>query len=309
MVNLRLAFAPLMSLAALFAAQPTPAAESSITIAVTGDIKQWPITKAVSDIILADASVRAVLLVGDTMNTSGATLEKCKAVYTGTYDRLVDRIYPCPGNHDVNKELDSPYTAYIAFWKERAHAPELYYSFDLGGWHFISLDSMTFLYGKDDAANAKQLEWLKKDLAAHPGVPVVAFWHVPAYSSARHGGNDELKKHFCRTIYAHGPALVFSGHTHVYERFGPVGPDGEQAPPERGLHHFVISPGGSKRGKGQKEDAKPPLPVVFHGDAQHVGFFTLSPDGGYRFAIKAIDESGKVSEIDSGVGKLDARKE
>lgn len=290
-------------IAAIFAVHAAAqAAGTSVTIAVTGDIKDRATAKMVSDVIVADASVQAVLLVGDTYNGSGATLEKYQTLYAGTYDRLWDRLFPCPGNHDVNKELKPLYAAYTAFWKEKAHAPGMYYSFDLGGWHFISLDSVSFNDEKNVAANP-QLQWLKNDLAARPGVPVVAFWHYPLFSTASHGGSKKMKP-FWDAIYAHGPALVFGGHNHVYERFEPLDPDGKKCAPSRGIHQFVIGPGGAKARGIKQADGKSPSTVVFHGDAQHVGFFTLAPDGGYQFAIKAVDKDGNVSEADTGTGSL-----
>ena len=282
--------------------KPSPAAAgstSSVMVAITGDIAGKSTCKAVSDAILAEASVKAVLLVGDTCNMTPAPLDKYEETYKDTFDRFKDRLYPAPGNHD--KLSSPPFSAYSAFWKAAAHAPEKYYSFELGGWHVVSLDSVTF--NDDKAAAAKQLEWLKKDLAAHPAAPVIAYWHYPFFSSAKHCGDHHMKP-LWTAIYEHGPALVFAGHNHVYERFEPMDPEGQKSPPTKGIQEFVIGPGGANPTKAQKADAKPPLPAVFHGDAQHVGFFTLSPDGQYRFVIKAIAKDGKTVEVDSGSGSL-----
>jgi hypothetical protein len=267
-------------------------AGSPVTIAVTGDIGNWKQRKPVSDVIAADSSVKAVLLVGDTYNSRIATMENYKETYAGTYDRFMDRTYPCPGNHD--KVPGSETNAYSVFWKDKAHAPGLYYSFDLGGWHIVSLNCLD--------VTTNQLEWLKKDLASKAGMPVIAFWHYPLFSSSRHGGSHAMSP-FGKILLEHGPALVFSGHNHVYERFEPLDFMGNSSTPGKGLIQFVIGPGGSKPTTEQKSDAKPQA-TVFHGGKQHVGFFTLSPDGSYKFSIKALDDDGKVSEIDSGSGKL-----
>ena len=285
------------------------AANDGVTIAVTADINPGKSAKTVSDLILENTRVQAVLLVGDAQNSGNASVEKYRTIYQGTYDRFWEKLHVVPGNHDWDHQEPMSFASYIEFWKEKAHAPELYYSFDLGGWHFVGLDSMTLLYGRNGEANARQMEWLKRDLAAHAGKPRIAFWHVPAYSSARHGPSDELQKHFCTTLYEHGPALIFVGHTHVYERYDPMDGQGKPAAAERGLHHFTICPGGATPEKEQRKDLPPPLPRVFHGNAQHVGFFTLFRDGRYQFHVKAVDEKLHVSDLDHGEGKLDATTE
>ena len=283
----------------LWAATPVSVGDAQeVTIAVTGDIVAGTACKEVSDAILADKRVKAVILVGDTCNMATTPLEKYEAIYKGTYDRFMERIYPCPGNHD--QQSSPPFSGYIAFWKEKAHAPELYYSFDLGGWHFVSLDSVTYCGGKEAAA--KQLEWLKKDLAAKPGVPVVAFWHYPFVATARHYGEKKMKPVW-EALYAHGPALVFCGHNHVYERFDPIDSEANNVAPQKGITEFEIGPGGAYATKEQIADALP-RPVIFHGGAQHVGFFTLSPDGRYRFTVSSVGKGGKLAEVDSGVGKI-----
>ena len=106
---------------------------------------------------------------------------------------------------------------------------------NLGGWHLVSLDSYNFIEGgaKADA----QRDWLVRDLATKPGVPTIVYWHHPTFSNAKHLGQPKTKP-FWDAIYAHGPALVFNGHNHVYERFAPQDPDGH-FDPARGVRLIV----------------------------------------------------------------------
>ena len=237
------------------------------------------------------------MIAGDTCNTTTASLGEYEKVYKDTYDRFLPIMYPSPGNHDLRSI--PCFSGYCAFWKEKAHAPEMYYSFDLGGWHFVSLDSVTFHSGSVAATN--QLDWLRKDLAARPDVPVIAYWHYPLFSMARHCGDKKMKP-FWDVIYAHGPALVFNGHNHVYERYDPMDSEGKSAAAANGIQEFVMGPGSSPE-KEEMVNKEPPVPVVFNNKALHVGFFTLAPDGGYKFTIKAIAD-GKVTEVDAGSGRL-----
>ena len=269
--------------AVLLAAAGSLAADSrGVTVAVTGDIFT-PDVKVVSDVILAHPAVAAVLLVGDTDNTKPTPLESYRKTYQGTYDRFMAKIFPCPGNHDQYSE--PPFSAYCEFWGQAAHAPEMYYSLDLGGWHIVSLDSVTFALGGAKAET--QLAWFKRDLAAKPKVPTIVYWHYPYFSNAKHLGQPKMKP-FWDAIRAHGPALVFNGHNHVYERFAPMDSDGRKVPATEGIQEFVVGPGGSKPVDSESEKAKGPKSDKFHGGTQHVGFFTLQADGGFTFVIQSI---------------------
>jgi hypothetical protein len=254
--------------------------------------------KVVSDVILAQKPLDAVLLVGDTSNGKNTPLEDYKKIHTGTYDRFKSITYPCPGNHD--RQSTPPFSGYLAYWGKAARGPKMYYSFNLGGWHIISLDSVSFR--DDDPATSKQLAWLKADLAKHPKKPVIAYWHYPYFSRAKHCGDPKMKP-LWQALEAHGPALVFSGHNHVYERFPALDADGNPTDAAKGVQQFVICPGGASLTKTEKEGATGPASAVFHGDAQHVGFFTLQPDGSYTYTIKSVSKDGKTAIVDKGKGK------
>lgn len=293
----------LTTLAALFASVTLTssvvfAAVQSVTLAVTSDIREIE-GKAVSDAILAHPEVSAVLLAGDTSNDNKTPVESYRKIYKGTYDRLLSKIYPCPGNHDTYSE--PPLSGYIEFWGEAAHAPELYYSFNLGKWHIVSLNSEAV--AKSDSEANVQLEWLKKDLAENPGAPVIAYWHRPFFSNAKHGGFPKMKP-FWDALHAHGPAIVFSGHNHVYERFAPMNSDGEIEPETKGVQQFVTGPGGAKPVEGESEKAAGPASEQFHGGTQHVIFLTLFDDGGFSFITQSINSTGQSEIIDQGTGKL-----
>ncbi len=270
-----------------------------ITIAVTGDIHAKQ-AKQVSDLILAQTPLDAVLIVGDTSNAGKSPLGIYQKIYKDTYDRFMDKIFPCPGNHDGYSE--PPFSGYMEFWGKKAHAPEMYYSFDLGDWHIISLNSESFR--GDNEGFKKQLEWLKKDLAANSKKPIIAYWHRPLFSQAKNGGDPKAKP-LWEALLANGPALVFNGHNHIYERFAPLDQDGKQLEENKGIQSFGIGPGGHGLPKdGQKRSQSPPAPLVFHQDSQHVGFFTLQSDGSFKFTIKAVDRNGIVTVIDEASGKL-----
>ena len=293
LTTLGLIAAVVLATAGTFAADPP-----NVTVAVTGDIFT-PDAKVVSDVIVGHSPVSAVLLVGDTDNTTQTTLQSYQKLYHGTYDRFMATTYPCPGNHDEHSE--PPFSGYCEFWGKAAHAPEMYYSFDLGGWHIVSLDSVTFVKG--GAAADAQLDWLKHDLAAKPKIPTIVYWHYPLFSNAKHLGQPKMKP-FWDVIYAHGPAIVFNGHNHVYERFAPMDPDGKKVSETRGIQEFVVCPGGAKPTASESDKASGPKSEKFQGGIQHIGFFTLFADGGFVFVVQSITGTGTTEVVDKGAGNL-----
>ncbi|HPN84236.1 MAG TPA: metallophosphoesterase [Victivallales bacterium] len=315
---------------ALFLILPIGLIAGDVTIAVTGDL--FPKGgKYISDLILAQ-NPDAVLISGDTSNAGKTSVEIYRQTYKGTYDRFFEKIYPCPGNHDGYSE--PPFSGYKEFWGDKAHAPEMYYSFDLGGWHIISLNSEITKIDKQGLK--KQAEWLKKDLAANPGKPIIAYWHRPFFSqSGKHGGTQggtPYMKPIWEVLMANGPALVFNGHNHIYEKYPPLDSEGKTVDESKGIQSFGIGPGtgkGRKKVKNEKEEGteaegaddpeagdvkagkkvrkrlnNPPHPLMYDDEGPFVGFFTLQDDGGFKFVIKTIENDGTAKTVDEGAGKL-----
>jgi acid phosphatase type 7 len=274
------------------------AASQGVTVAVTGDIYTSE-AKVVSDVIMAHPSVAAVLLAGDTDNGPTTPLASYEELYQGTYDRFRDKIFPCPGNHDQHSK--PAFSAYCQFWGKAAHAPEMYYSFDLGGWHIVSLDSVTFAEGGPKAE--AQLTWLKSDLAAKPQAPTFVYWHYPLFSNAKHCGQPKMKPMW-EAVQAHGPAIVINGHNHVYERFAPMDAEGKKLPEAQGIQEFVVCPGGAKPVDKESDKINGPRSEKFHGGTHHVGFFNLFADGGFRYTIQSITGGGATEIVDKGAGNL-----
>src|SRR5207302_481855 len=113
-----------------------------------------------------------------------------------------------------------PYFAY--FGAAAGERPGGYYSYDLGTWHIIVLNSNC-----DDvscASGSDQEQWLRADLAAHPAHCTLAYWHHPRFSSGEHGDTAAMSTLYT-ALYQAGADLVLSGHDHDYERLAPLDPD------------------------------------------------------------------------------------
>ena len=116
-----------------------------------------------------------------------------------------------------------------------------YYSYEVGGWHVVALNSNCAAVG-GCGAGSPQEQWLRADLAAHPASCTLAYWHHPRFSSGEHG-SDPTYTAFWQALYDANADLVLVGHDHDYERFAPQTADGTRDL-ARGIREFVVGSGG-----------------------------------------------------------------
>jgi Ca2+-binding RTX toxin-like protein len=178
----------------------------------------------------------SVLVLGDVQNED-ARYWKYLTSYQPTWGRFKEISHPAPG-----KEQDRfGGGGYRRYWGARARPQgSLWYSFDLGGWHIVSLDSNCPGPLACDAGSAQE-QWLRADLAANPAACTLAFWHEPRFSSAAQ--STVSTEPLWRALYDAGAEFVLSGHAQNYERFDPLNAAGglDQA---GGIRQFVVGTGG-----------------------------------------------------------------
>jgi 3',5'-cyclic AMP phosphodiesterase CpdA len=192
--------------------------------------------KATSDLLMT--GVDAVATLGDNQYED-ASYAKFMASYDLSWGRLKTITYPAPGNHEY---YTSGAAGYYQYFGARAGAPTKgYYSYDLGGWHIVVLNSNCEQVG-GCSAGSPQETWVRNDLAAHPTACSLAYWHHPRYSSGRHGNNTSMTPLY-EALMAHGVDVVLSGHDHTYERFAPQNASGK-LDLTRGIRQFVVGTGG-----------------------------------------------------------------
>ncbi len=114
-----------------------------------------------------------------------------------------------------------------------------YYSYDLGAWHIVSLNSNVSM-----SAGSAQEVWLRADLAASTKTCTIAYWHHPRFSSGSNHGSSTQSAGVWQALYDAGAEIVISGHDHEYERFAPQTP-GAAADPARGIREFIVGTGGA----------------------------------------------------------------
>ncbi len=224
---------------------------------------------------------------------SAAEFQNC---YGATWGEFKERTRPTLGNHEYAEPTAA---AYFQYWgKQAGDAGKGYYSFELGSWHIVALN--TNCGAKDLGGCGKgspQEEWLRKDLAEHPAACVLAYGHHALFSSGvfkSHAIHPELKA-LWQDLYEAHAALVLAGHEHSYERFAPQDPDGH-ADPSNGIREIVVGTGGKSHDPLGFAIANS---EVRNTDTYGVIKLTLTPG---HYAWQFVPEEGK-SFTDSGSGE------
>jgi hypothetical protein len=218
--------------------EPTPSAE----VVAAGDIAKCSTEDDEATAELVEGVEGTVLALGDAAYPRGsvANFEEC---YDPSWGRFKERTKPVPGNHEYYTEGARGYFEYFG---EAAGDPEEgYYSYELGSWHVVALNSNCGEGEIRCGPGSAQTQWLKEDLAANDQtLCTLAYMHHPRFSSGeKHGSTGGGVKKLWEALYEADTEVVLSGHEHNYERFSQQDPQG-RVDPERGIRQFVVGTGG-----------------------------------------------------------------
>jgi hypothetical protein len=189
-----------------------------------------------------EQTARLVDSIGGTVFTAGdnayffGTAQEFRDCYDPSWGRLKSRTRPVPGNHEYAGAGPGPYFDY--FGASAGPSGLGYYSFELGDWHAIALNSNI-----DVGAASGQMAWLRADLAASSKKCSLAYWHHPLFTSGPNGSQTYMRDVW-RVLYDSGVDVIINGHEHLYERFAPQDPDGRPDQP-RGIREFIVGTGGA----------------------------------------------------------------
>ena len=188
-----------------------------------------------------------VAALGDNAYPHGSTQD-----YTNCYDpswgaykgpQEAPQTRPAVGNHEYETAGASGYFNY--FGTAAGDRSKGYYSYELGSWHVVVLNSnctqLKKLAGDGCTATSPQVQWLQADLAAHPNACTLAYWHAPRFSSNQ---TSTPFGPFWNALYKAKAEVVLNGHIHNYERFAEQTPGGVSKP-GRGIREFVVGTGGA----------------------------------------------------------------
>ncbi|HEX8598559.1 MAG TPA: metallophosphoesterase [Chloroflexia bacterium] len=187
---------------------------------------------------LLDDIEGTVFTLGDNVYDEG-TAEEFRECYEENWGRHKERTRPSAGNHDYRTDQAKPYFEY--FGEAAGEEGKGYYSYDLGSWHVVALNSnCKYIEGCDE--DSPQVRWLVDDLGENPARCTLAYWHHPLFNAGEHGNDDEVRP-LWEALYEAGAEVVLSGHDHNYQRYAPQDPSGD-SDPERGIRQFVVGTGG-----------------------------------------------------------------
>lgn len=218
--------------------QPGPPPASPEVFVGAGDIGWCGLPGAQLTAALLDSIPGTVFTAGDNSYMVGSS-EEFQRCYDPHWGRHRWRTWPVPGNHDY-ADGKSDASGYFSYFGGSAGAPGAgYYSFNLGAWHIIALNSEISAF-----PGSSQEGWLRADLSANPSKCTLALFHTPVFGSGANGSNPHMQVVW-RALYAAGADVVVNGHNHSYERFAPQDPDGVMDL-TRGIREFVVGTGGAQ---------------------------------------------------------------
>ena len=191
---------------------------------------------AVATAALLDSIDGLVFTLGDNAYFHG-TRQEYRDCYDTTWGRHKGRTFPVPGNHEYESPGALPYYEYFG---EVAGGGigQGFYSFDVGAWHAIALNSNI-----PAEAGSAQAVWLRNELATKRAKCTIAYWHHPLFASGPNGGTSSMRE-LWRILYEADADIILSAHEHLYERFAPQDPNGTRDA-TRGIRQFVVGTGGA----------------------------------------------------------------
>ena len=238
---------------------PVPAAVPDPIIAAAGDVACDPSAssynggsgtssacrqRATSN-QLVDKGLTAVLVLGD-LQYEDASYSNFLRSFDRSWGRAKSLLRPVPGNREYETGRASGYFDYFngrgAVTGQAADRRRGYYSFDLGRWHIVALNSNCDAVG-GCGRGSTQYEWLRDDLARSSARCTLAYFHHPRFTSGAAGGSTAVGA-FWDLLDDDGADVILSGHAHGYERFAPQTPEGS-LDRRRGIRQFVVGTGGN----------------------------------------------------------------
>jgi hypothetical protein len=255
-----------------------------------GDIASCSWTGDEATANLLDAIPGTVFTAGDNAypNGSSSAFTDC---YGPSWGRHKSRTKPATGNHEYETTGASAHFSY--FGAAAGDPTKGYYSYNLGSWHVVVVNSNCSQVG-GCGAGSPQEQWVRQDLAANTLPCTAAYWHHPLFTSGvGHSNATEMRPIF-QALYDYNAEVTLSGHNHNYERFAPQDPN-SNLDTARGVREFVVGTGGAPLyGFATIQ----PNSQVRNGDTFGVLKLTLKANG---YDWKFVPEAGKTFS-DSGSG-------
>ncbi len=191
---------------------------AQVVVAVIGNIACNPIKNVRTDYCQIETianqielyNVNAMLILGGNQNLLGRyeTLDFYKN--NQAWKNFKGIIYSMP---------NAPKEYYAYSGKVKRELQRGYYSFDLGTWHFIALNT-NCAEVNGCGANSPQIRWLERDLKNNSDKCTLAYWQNPHSRLGNYNSNDRQKT-LWEVLYDNKVDIVLngSGYSHSYKRF------------------------------------------------------------------------------------------
>lgn len=244
-----------------FSTNPIPGTVKPVRIWAIGDFgkgntEQYQVRNSYTDYTGARGTDVWIWL-GDNAYDDGTDQEYQDKVFN-IYDTIFryTPFWPCPGNHDYNSvspiQNTTPPLTHTGPYYDIITVPtaaeaggfptghELFYSYDYGNVHMISLNSelgsginqshdWTGAYPFGSFNGSPMTDWLHNDLQQNDKPWVIVYFHQPPYSKGSHDSDDfyelymkAMRENFVPIFNQYGVDMVINGHSHVYERSYPL---------------------------------------------------------------------------------------
>jgi chitodextrinase len=258
----------------------TPAAGSPFIVAAAGDGADGAVNAENVTNEIAAINPNLFLYLGD-VYLDGTVTEFYNWYGTGnySYSQFLSITDPTIGNHEY---IGSSAAGYFDYWD---NIPD-YYSFDAGGWHFISLNSNSSHIGVD--INSSQYAWLQQDLAANANSCTIVYYHHPLFNIGPEGSTTSMSDIWA-LLAQNGVSIVLNGHDHDYQRWVPLDANGN--PSSSGVTEFVAGGGGHG------------LQTIAGSDSR-VAFWDDTNPEAFGFLVLALNTSGANFQYINGSGSI-----
>ncbi len=264
-------------------APPRGARDTPFRFIVYGDTRTYPERHlSVSRAMAKEEQVWFVVLSGDLVSNGDKWNQWEEQFFTPAQAFLKrTAFWPVRGNHEGSGVL----------YRQLFDLPgnELWYSFDYGNLHYVILDSEA---GAEEREG--MIQWLEGDLAENDADWTFVSYHKPTYNIGGHaskwGAEDVLP-----ILEKHEVDVVITGHSHLYERFKPIGPEGKKP-----VIHIVSGGGGAP-----SYEVRPSSLLeggigysglhycYFQIDGSTLRMTVKKPDGSVLDRMKLVKKSGK----------------
>jgi acid phosphatase type 7 len=213
-----------------------PAAADEVFVGA-GDIAVCGGLKDEQTADLLDGISGTVFALGDNVYEFGTTQEFVDC-YEPSWGRHKTRTKPVAGNHEYLTDAAQPYRDYFDVPRN--------YSYELGDWHIVALDSNCDVGGNGGCGlNDPTVNWLRAELELNSQPCTLVYFHHARWSSNLPNGGVAKMQPAWEVMSAAGVDVVLAAHSHSYERFAPLDARGA-VDVARGIRSFVVGTGGAR---------------------------------------------------------------